>query len=82
LIKQNMLIKMMERYENPQYIFENEQNEFYNKLHEEVLLFRDSVKDILNEMQPIKEYLIQKITSVIKKCIQNCDVKVYGSHAT
>jgi DNA polymerase sigma len=40
------------------------------------------VHDILAEMQPIKEQLIQKITNIIKKTIPNSEVKVYGSHAT
>ena len=73
---------MMERYENPHYVFSIDQLDFYAKLHDEVILFRDSVKDILHEMEPIKEHIIQKITAVVKKCMPNCDVKVYGSHAT
>lgn len=44
--------------------------------------FRESVNDILSEMQPIKEQLINKITLIIKKTIPNSEVQVYGSHAT
>jgi len=51
-------------------------------LHEEILVFRESVKDILHEMAPIKEQLIKNITSIIKKAVPNSEVKVYGSHAT
>lgn len=54
----------------------------YNRLSDEILAFRESVRDILTEMQPIKEQLIKNITSVIKKAIPNSDVRVYGSHAT
>ena len=54
----------------------------YKKLHDEILYFRSSVYDILREIQPIKEFLINKITEVIKKVIPGSEVKVYGSHAT
>jgi non-canonical poly(A) RNA polymerase PAPD5/7 len=54
----------------------------YNRLHEEILVFRESVRDILAEMQPIKEQLIRNITKIIKKAVPNSDVQVYGSHAT
>jgi len=46
------------------------------------LQFRDAVKDILAEMQPLKEQLIENITAIIKKAVPNSEVKVYGSHAT
>ena len=46
---------MIERYENGWPSVSNEFNQVYNKLHEEILDFRDSVHDILAEMQPIKE---------------------------
>lgn len=48
----------------------------------EILQFRDAVKDILNEMQPLKEQLIENISAVIKKAVPNSEVRVYGSHAT
>ena len=70
---------MVERFEQP--LILNSQF-FYEKLHNEILFFRQSVYDILNEIQPIKEFLIQKITEVIKKTIPGSEVKVYGSHAT
>lgn len=47
-------MKMIERYEG-YHISNQEQQEHYNRLHEEVLIFRESVRDILSEMQPIKE---------------------------
>jgi DNA polymerase sigma len=56
--------------------------EVYNKLHLEVLQFRDSVKEVLAEMQPLKEQLIENITSIIQKALPHSEVKVYGSHAT
>jgi DNA polymerase sigma len=33
-------------------------------------------------MQPLKEYLIENITAVIKKALPYSEVRVYGSHAT
>ena len=54
----------------------------YQKLHEEIMYFRSRVYDILREIQPIKEFLISKITEVIKKVLPGSEVKVYGSHAT
>jgi hypothetical protein len=41
----------------------------YNKLHLEILQFRDSVKEILAEMQPVKEQIIENVTAVIKKAV-------------
>lgn len=57
-------------------------NYLYDRLHKEIIFFKDSVKDILNEIQPIKEYLIAKISDIIKKAIPGSEVRVYGSHAT
>ena len=50
-------------------------------MHIEILQFRDSVKEILADMQPVKEQIIDKITEVIKRAVPHCDVRVYGSHA-
>jgi len=47
-----------------------------------VTLFRDGVKDILKEMQPIKSQIIEKISNLIRTAVPNGDVQVYGSHAT
>ena len=44
--------------------------------------FRDAIKDILAEMQPLKEKIIENISAIIKRALPSCDVKVYGSHAT
>ena len=73
----------MERYEQmtPQQSIQD-QNDVYNKLHLEILQFRDSVKDVLAEMQPLKEHLINNISAIIKRAIPQSEVKVYGSHAT
>jgi len=54
----------------------------YNKLHDEVLLFEEGVKSIMNEMDPIKTIIIEKISSFIKQVIPNGEVECYGSHAT
>lgn len=54
----------------------------YNKLHDEIILFEESVKSIMNEMDPIKTIIIDKISTFIKQVIPNGDVEVYGSHAT
>ena len=47
---------MIERYEKAS--SSSDFNELYQKLHEEILGFRDSVHDILAEMQPVKDHLI------------------------
>lgn len=36
----------------------------------------------MREMQPVKNQIIQKISSLIQKSVPEADVKVYGSHAT
>jgi len=48
----------------------------------EILQFRDSVKEILTEMTPVKELIIEKISTIIKRAVPHSEVKVYGSHAT
>lgn len=87
----NRLINMIERFElppstaSPSSVVDpaiQDQNNVYNKLHMEILQFRDAVKEILQEMQPLKERLIENITALIKKAVPNCEVRVYGSHAT
>lgn len=80
-MRSDHLIKMIERFEK-HWQHNINLHEVPNKLHEEILVFRDSVKEILNEMSPIKEQLIKNITSIIKKAVPNSEVKVYGSHAT
>lgn len=79
--RQNSLLMMMERFDD-QRISEQEQTDHLTRLHDEILLFRESVRDILQELWPVKEQLIQSITQIIKKTIPASDVKVYGSHAT
>ena len=54
----------------------------FNKLHDEVILFDESVKSIMDEIEPIKKIIIDKISAFIKLVIPNGDVEVYGSHAT
>jgi|LauGreDrversion4_2_1035121.scaffolds.fasta_scaffold89947_2 DNA polymerase sigma len=74
---------MIERFEiMSQEEIAQDHNDILKKLHIEILQFRDAVKDILAEMQPIKEKLIENITAVIKRALPNSEVKVYGSHAT
>lgn len=36
----------------------------------------------MREMQPVKNQIIRKISSLIQKSVPDADVKVYGSHAT
>lgn len=54
----------------------------FNKLHDEIILFDESVKSIMEEMEPIKKIIIDKISAFIKQVIPYGDVDVYGSHAT
>jgi len=63
---------LLDRY--PQQVF--------NKLHDEIIMFEESVKSIMDEMEPIKTVIIDKIQSFIKSVIPNGDVEIYGSHAT
>lgn len=59
--KSNYLLKMIERYEH-KWPTTNDIPSLYDKLHKEIFMFRESVHEILREMQPIKENLIQRIT--------------------
>lgn len=45
-------------------------------------MFDESVKSIMDEIEPIKKIIIDKISGFIKLVIPNGDVEVYGSHAT
>jgi DNA polymerase sigma len=74
-------MKMMDRYETYEYQHQDTKD-LHNRLHEEIIIFRDSVQEILQEMQPLKEALIKNIASIIKKALANSEVQVYGSHAT
>jgi len=56
--------------------------QIYNKLHDEVIMFEESVRSIMSEIEPIKTIIIEKISSFIKQTIPNGEVEVYGSHAT
>ena len=47
-----------------------------------MILFDESVKSIMDEIEPIKKIIIDKISAFIKLVIPNGDVEVYGSHAT
>ena len=67
--KNNNLIKMIERYEVFDPPSKCNPTQFYDKLHDEVLTFRDSVKDILKEMHLIKELFIRKITEVVHRIV-------------
>jgi DNA polymerase sigma len=52
------------------------------KLHQEIKHFRSGVADIMHEMQPVKNLIVQKISSLINKSVPEADVQIYGSHAT
>lgn len=54
----------------------------YNKLHDEIILFGAGVKSIMEEIDPIKHIIIEKLSSLIKNAIPGGEVEVYGSHAT
>ncbi len=45
-------------------------------------MFEESVKSIMEEMEPIKSVIIEKIQAFIKQVIPSGDVQIYGSHAT
>ena len=45
-------------------------------------MFEESVKSIMEEMEPIKTMIINKIKGFIKYVIPTGDVEIYGSHAT
>ena len=51
-------------------------------MHDEIILFEESVKSIMTEMDPVKTLIIEKISTFIKHVIPNGEVEVYGSHAT
>jgi len=57
-------------------------NNVFDKLHSEIMEFRESVKSIMGEMHLIKTQIIEKITEVIKTNMPFSNVEVYGSHAT
>lgn len=54
----------------------------FNKLHDEVIMFEESVRSIMEEIEPIKKLNIDNISSFIKQVIPDSEVEVYGSHAT
>ena len=60
----------------------NYPQQVFNKLHDEIILFDESVKSIMEEIEPIKKMIIDKISMFIKQVIPNGEVEVYGSHAT
>ena len=54
----------------------------FNKLHDEILMFSEGVKSIMEEIEPIKNLIIEKISDFIKGVFPGGGVEVYGSHAT
>lgn len=83
----NLLVDMEKAFgEESDSVQFNQQSRYpqqvFNKLHDEVILFDEGVKSIMEEMEPIKKTIIDKIASFIKSVIPNGDVEVYGSHAT
>jgi DNA polymerase sigma len=57
-------------------------DQVYNKLNEEIYQFRQDVRDILDEVSPIKNEIIRQINKIIAKSLPQVAVEVYGSHAT
>ena len=51
-------------------------------IEESVKKRNDKLLSIMQEMDPIKTIIIEKISNFIKQVIPNGDVEVYGSHAT
>lgn len=45
-------------------------------------MFEESVRSIMEEIEPIKKLNIDNISSFIKQVIPESEVEVYGSHAT
>lgn len=45
-------------------------------------MFEESVRSIMEEIEPIKKLNIDNISSFIKQVIPDSEVEVYGSHAT
>ena len=54
----------------------------FNKLHDEILMFTEGVKSIMEEVEPIKNLIIQKVSEFIYSSIPGSSLEVYGSHAT
>lgn len=68
-----MLIKSIDKYESFQFCTQDTQD-LHNRLHHEIISFKDSVGEILAELQPLKEQLIQNIAQVIKRALANSEV--------
>ena len=67
----NLFIEMENAFgeESEQSIYHNSSRypqQVFNKLHDEVILFDESVKSIMDEVEPIKKIIIDKISGFIK----------------
>ena len=60
----------------------NSAQKVFNKLHDEIILFNAGVKSIMDEIDPVKHIIIEKLSSLIQNTVPNSEVQVYGSHAT
>ena len=80
----NLFIDMERQYDMEENDFDmsNAAQKVFNKLHDEIILFNAGVKSIMDEIDPIKHVIIQKLSSLICNAIPNSEVQVYGSHAT
>lgn len=76
--KVNLLQLMTEKYQKPDL-----NNQFlYEKLHEEILDFRQGVVEVQEELRPLQEKIIQKVLGIVQKIQPGSDISIYGSHET
>ena len=80
----NLFIDMEWQYDIDEHNYDmsNAAQKVFNKLHDEIILFNAGVKSIMDEIDPIKHVIIEKLSSLICNTIPNSEVQVYGSHAT
>lgn len=82
-VERNLLIDMERTFEGGRnHLTSPNAQSVYDKLHSEIKQFKSGIGEIMKEMQPVKNLIIQKITQLIQKSVPDADVKVYGSHAT
>jgi len=77
-LSSNLYLTMSERFDCVQ----PQLGDVCMKLHQEILCFRDSAKDIFHELHGMKKQLISKIQGMVKKCVPQGHIDVYGSHST
>jgi DNA polymerase sigma len=57
-------------------------DQVYRKLSNEIMQFRYDVREILSEVHPIKNEIINQLSQIIGKNLPTVGIDVYGSHAT